>query len=160
MHSLFISCFSFPRFVVRPLELGLGTSNTRFVAWPLELGLGSHHDHEFRLMCRVALDGKEEDIPVETRSRIVCALRFKQYHVCTNTCSLEASTQESRTMQCNDGISPLVFPPHFSLSGLFGCHVAWANMGGIFFVWFRCDRNFGANFPLQRCLRCRVRLLG
>ena len=24
-------------------------------------------DHEFRLMCRVALDGKEGDIPLETR---------------------------------------------------------------------------------------------
>ena len=39
--SFFLSCFSFPRFVAWPLELGLGTRNPRFVAWPLELGLGT-----------------------------------------------------------------------------------------------------------------------
>ena len=39
-------------------------------------------DHEFCLMCRVALDGKEGDIPVETRVCVVCALRYKQYHRC------------------------------------------------------------------------------
>ena len=32
-----------PRFVVWPLELGLGTHNPRFFAWPLELGLGTHN---------------------------------------------------------------------------------------------------------------------
>ena len=32
-----------PRFVVSPLELGLGTHNPRFFGWPLELGLGTHH---------------------------------------------------------------------------------------------------------------------
>ena len=31
------------RFVVWPLELGLGTLNPCFVAWPLELGLGTHN---------------------------------------------------------------------------------------------------------------------
>ena len=35
-------------------------------------------------MYRVALDGKEAGIPLETRSRIVCALRYKQYHACNN----------------------------------------------------------------------------
>ena len=39
----FLSCFSFPRFVVWPLELGLGTHNPRFAAWPLEVGLGTHN---------------------------------------------------------------------------------------------------------------------
>ena len=39
--SFFLSCFSFPRFVAWPLELGLGNLNPRFVAWPLELGLGN-----------------------------------------------------------------------------------------------------------------------
>ena len=42
------------------------------------------YDHEFRLMCRVALDGKEVDIPLETRSGIVCALWYKQYHACSD----------------------------------------------------------------------------
>ena len=32
-----------PRFVVWPLELGLGTRNPCFVAWPLELGLGTRN---------------------------------------------------------------------------------------------------------------------
>ena len=45
-----------------------------FVSHPSVEGSGTY-DHEFRLMCRVALDGKEADIPLETRSRIVCALR-------------------------------------------------------------------------------------
>ena len=40
------------------------------------------YDHEFHLICRVALDGKEGDIPLETWARIVCALRYKQYHGC------------------------------------------------------------------------------
>ena len=43
LRSFFLSCFSFPRFVVWPLELGLGTHNPRFVAWPLKLGLGSYN---------------------------------------------------------------------------------------------------------------------
>ena len=34
-----------------------------------------NYDHEFRLMHRVAVDGKEGDIPLETWARIVCALR-------------------------------------------------------------------------------------
>ena len=34
-----------PRFVVWPLELGLGTGIPRFVAWPLELGLGTRNPH-------------------------------------------------------------------------------------------------------------------
>ena len=43
LRSFFLSCFSFPRFVAWPLELGLGTRNPRFVAWPLELGLGTRN---------------------------------------------------------------------------------------------------------------------
>ena len=31
-------------------------------------------------MCRVALDGKEGDVPPETWARIVCVLRYTQYH--------------------------------------------------------------------------------
>ena len=41
--SFFLSCFSFPRFVAWPLELGLGTHNPRFVAWPLDLGSGTRN---------------------------------------------------------------------------------------------------------------------
>ena len=41
--SHFLSFFLLPRFVVWPLELGLGTHNPRFVAWPLELGFGTHN---------------------------------------------------------------------------------------------------------------------
>ena len=53
------------------------TQNTHsFVSYPRVAGLDTY-DHEFRLMCRVALDGKEGDIPLETRARIVCALRYK-----------------------------------------------------------------------------------
>ena len=42
------------------------------------------YDHRFRLRCRVALDGKEGDIPVEGRSRVVCALVYEQYHGCSD----------------------------------------------------------------------------
>ena len=48
-----------------------------------------------------------------------------------NTCTMEASIDYSRTMRCTDGISS-----EFSLSSLFGCHVAWPNMGGRLFVCF------------------------
>ena len=40
----------------------------------------------------------------------------------------------------------MVCPPDFSLSGLFGCHVAWPNMGGNLFVWFRGARIFRGEF--------------
>ena len=57
--------------------------NCGFVSHPGVEG-SETYDHELCLMCRVALDGKEADIPLETRSRIVCALRYKQYHACTD----------------------------------------------------------------------------
>ena len=43
LRSFFLSCFSSPRFVAWPSELGLGTLNPRFVVWPLELGLGTRN---------------------------------------------------------------------------------------------------------------------
>ena len=54
-----------------------------FVSHPGVEGFDTY-DHEFRLMCRVALDSKEADIPLETWSGIVCVLRYKQYHVCAD----------------------------------------------------------------------------
>ena len=54
-----------------------------FLSHPAVAGSDTY-DHEFCLMCRVALDGKEGDIPLETRARIVCALRYKQHHGCSD----------------------------------------------------------------------------
>ena len=54
-----------------------------FLSHPAAEGCDTY-DHEFRLMCRVALDRKEADIHVGTRSPIVCALRYKQYHARTD----------------------------------------------------------------------------
>ena len=60
------------------------TQNTRsFVSHAGVAGLDTY-EHEFRLMCRVALDGKEGDILLETRARIVRALRCKQHHGCSD----------------------------------------------------------------------------
>ena len=54
-----------------------------FVSHPGMEGADTY-DHEFILMCRVAPDGKEAGIPLETRSLIVCAPRYKQYHAYTD----------------------------------------------------------------------------
>ena len=45
----------------------------------------------------------------------------------------------------------MVFHPDFSLSGLFGCHVAWRNIGAKFF-WFLGARQFLCEFfPPNQC---------
>ena len=40
----------------------------------------------------------------------------------------------------------MVFPSDFSLSGMFGCHIAWPNMGGNFFAWFLGARKILGEF--------------
>ena len=56
------------------LSLAFAMKN-KFAALYLTSGLRDNYYHEFRLMRRVAVDGKEGNIPLETRARIVCALR-------------------------------------------------------------------------------------
>ena len=57
------------------------------------------------------------------------------------TCSLRLA--QNIVVPCG---ALMVFPPKFCLSGLFGCHLAWPNMGGKIVVRFPGARKFVGEF--------------